>query len=135
MNFNKISFRVRYSETDQMGIVYYGKYADYLEVGRVEWLRSLGISYKSLEESGIILPVIHLQIEYKKSAKYDDLLTVETYLRERPLVKIHFNYKIYNESRELLALANTTLAFMNKKDGRPVKCPDSILQKLDDSVS
>ncbi len=131
MNFNKISFRVRYSETDQMGIVYHGKYADYLEVGRVEWLRSLGISYKSLEEGGILLPVINLQIEYKKSAKYDDLLTVETYLRKRPQVKIHFDYKIYNESRELLVLASTTLAFMNKHNSRPVKCPDRILQKLD----
>lgn len=113
-----------------MGVVYHGKYTDYLEVGRVEWLRSLGISYKSLEERGIILPVIHLQIEYKKSAKYDDLLTVETYLKGRPLVKINFDYKIYNESRELLAVASTTLAFINKKDGRPLKCPADILEKL-----
>ena len=134
MNFNKISFRVRYSETDQMGIVYHGRYAEYLEVGRVEWLRSLGISYKSLEADGIILPVINLQIEYKKSAKYDDLLTVETYLKKRPQVKIHFDYKIYNESRELLVLASTTLAFMNKHSGRPVKCPEQILQKLDGFV-
>lgn len=130
MNFNKISFRVRYSETDQMGVVYHGKYADYLEVGRVEWLRSLGISYKSLEESGIILPVVHLQMEYKKSAKYDDLLTVETYLKQRPLVKINFDYKIYNESRELLVVASTTLAFINRSTGRPIKCPASILEKL-----
>lgn len=113
-----------------MGVVYHGKYTDYLEVGRVEWLRSLGISYKSLEDRGIILPVIHLQIEYKKSAKYDDLLTVETYLKGRPLVKINFDYKIYNESRELLAVASTTLAFINQKDGRPLKCPADILEKL-----
>ncbi len=130
MNFNRISFRVRYSETDQMGVVYHGKYADYLEMGRVEWLRALGISYKKLEDDGIILPVIHLQIEYKKSAKYDDLITVETYLKDTPMVRIGFDYKIYNESRELLAVASTTLAFMDKLTNRPIRCPEIILQKL-----
>ena len=130
MDFNRISFRVRYSETDQMGVVYHGKYADYLEMGRVAWLRALGISYRKLEDDGIILPVIHLQIDYKKSAKYDDLITVETYLRDVPKVRIHFDYKIYNESRELLAEAKTTLAFMDKKENRPIRCPDIILEKL-----
>ena len=130
MNFNKVSFRVRYSETDQMGVVYHGKYTDYLEVGRVEWLRSLGVSYKKLEDDGIFLPVIHLQIQYKKSAKYDDLLTVETYLKDKPLVRINFDYKIYNENRELLVLASTTLVFMDKEKNKPVKCPPMILEKL-----
>ncbi len=130
MNFNKVSFRVRYSETDQMGVVYHGRYAEYLEVGRVEWLRSLGISYKKLEDDGIFLPVIHLQIQYKKSAKYDDLLTVETYLKDKPLVRINFDYKIYNENRELLVLASTTLVFMDKEKNKPVKCPPMILEKL-----
>ena len=130
MNFNTFSFRVRYEETDQMGVVYHGNYARYLEIGRVEWLRSLGITYKSMEESGIILPVIFLQINYKKSAKYDDLITVETTLKKIPSVKIEFDYKIYGKSRELLAEANTILAFMNKHTGKPQKCPDYILQKL-----
>jgi len=130
MNFNEISFRVRYGETDQMGVVYHGKYADYLEIGRTSWLRSLGITYKNMEDEGIILPVIHLQISYLKSAKYDDLITVETRLKSPPLVKIAFDYKIYNESRELLAEAHTVLAFMNKNTSRPMKCPDYILNKL-----
>ncbi|MEM1258030.1 MAG: thioesterase family protein [Bacteroidota bacterium] len=131
MDLNEISFRVRYGETDQMGVVYHGKYADYLEIGRTEWLRNFGITYKQMEDQGIILPVVHLHIDYKKSAKYDDLLTVETKLKSRPLVKITFDYKIYNESRELLAEAHTVLAFMEKNTLKPMKCPDYILTKLD----
>ncbi|MEO0570873.1 MAG: thioesterase family protein [Bacteroidota bacterium] len=131
MDLNEISFRVRYGETDQMGIVYHVKYADYLEIGRTEWLRSFGITYKDMEDEGIILPVIHLQIDYKKSAKYDDLLTVETRLKSRPMVKIAFDYRIYNESRELLAEAHTVLAFMKKNTLKPMGCPDYILAKLD----
>ncbi len=130
MTINKFSFRIRYAETDQMGVVYHGNYAQYLEMGRVEWLRDLGITYKSMEESGTILPVIFLQIDYKKSAKYDDLITVETKLKKIPLVKIEFDYKIYNETRELLAEANTILAFIDKVTGKPKKCPEYILEKL-----
>lgn len=130
MGLNEISFRVRYGETDQMGVVYHGKYADYLEIGRTEWLRSFGITYKRMEEEGIMLPVVHLQIDYKKSAKYDDLLTVETKLQKQPLVRIAFDYKIYNDRRELLAEAHTVLAFMDKATMKPTKCPDYLLKKL-----
>ena len=130
MNFNTFSFRVRYEETDQMGIVYYGNYAKYLEIGRVEWLRALGITYRSMEENGIMLPVIFLQINYKKPAKYDDLITVETTLKKTPSVKIEFDYKIYGESREVLVEANTVLAFIDMATGKPRKCPDYILEKL-----
>ena len=132
MRQNSFSFRVRYAETDQMGVVYHGNYAQFLEMGRVEWLRALGISYRSMEENGIMLPVISLQMEYKKSAYYDDLLTVETGLVKTPAVKIEFNYKIHNENRELLVKANTVLAFMDMKTQRPTKCPDYILEKLTD---
>ena len=131
MWLNSYSFRVRYGETDQMGVVYHGNYAQYLELGRVEWLRALGVTYRSMEENGIMLPVISLHIDYKKSALYDDLITVETSLKKIPQVKIEFDYKIYNESRELLATANTVLAFMNKNTNRPIKCPDYIIQKLE----
>ncbi len=130
MNFNKVSFRVRYAETDQMGVVYHGNYAQYLEMGRIEWLRGFGISYKSMEESGIILPVISLRINFKKSALYDDLITVDTQLKRAPLVKIEFDYKIYNEKLEILAEANTVLAFIDKNTNRPVKCPDYVLDKI-----
>lgn len=130
MKFNKISFRVRYGETDQMGVVYHGNYAQYLEMGRVEWLRTLGISYRKMEEDGIMLPVISLQINFKKSALYDDLITVETILKKKPLVKIEFDYNITNENKELLAVAHTVLAFMDVKTKRPIKCPDYILKKI-----
>ena len=130
MELNKISFRVRYSETDQMGIVYHGNYAQYLEMGRVEWLRSMGFSYKEMEINGIILPVISLQINYKKSAMYDDFITVETTLKKLPSVKIEFEYIIYNENKEILATASTVLAFMEAKTRKPMKCPDYLLKKL-----
>lgn len=131
MNFNRISFRVRYAETDQMGVVYHGNYAQYLEMGRVEWLRDFGISYKSMEENGIMLPVISLSVNYKKSAVYDDLISVETRLKKLPLVKIEFDFIIYNEKQEILATANTVLAFLDMKTKRPIKCPDYILKKIE----
>ena len=131
MHFNKISFRVRYAETDQMGVVYHGNYAQYLEMGRVEWLRSFGISYKSMEENGIMLPVISLSMNFKKSAIYDDLITVETRLKKIPSVRIEFDYQIYNESNEILVSANTVLAFMDMKKKRPVKCPDYLLKRIE----
>ncbi|MGB7393761.1 MAG: thioesterase family protein [Pricia sp.] len=130
MNFNKISFRVRYAETDQMGVVYHGNYAQYLELGRVEWLRGLGFSYKKMEENGIMLPVISLAIDFKKSAVYDDLITVETRLKKPPLVKIEFDYELRNEDGEILAEANTVLAFMDRNTKKPIKCPEEVLMKI-----
>ena len=130
---NEISLRVRYGETDQMGVVYHGNYAQYLEMGRVEWLRALGISYKKMEESGLILPVISLQINFKKSAVYDDQIRVVTRLNSRPLVKIEFEYEIYNENDEILATANTVLAFMDKESKRPTRCPQYLLEKISQS--
>ncbi|GGD37112.1 acyl-CoA thioesterase [Muriicola marianensis] len=127
---NKFSFRVRYGETDQMGVVYHGNYAQYLEMGRVEWLRSLGFSYKQMEKDGIMLPVISLQMHFRKSATYDDLLTVVTKLTKTPVVKIEFDYEIRNEKDELLVTANTVLAFMDMRTSKPVKCPPAILEKL-----
>ncbi|EGD33999.1 MULTISPECIES: acyl-CoA thioesterase [unclassified Capnocytophaga] len=122
--------RTRYGETDQMGIIYYGVYPQYLEVARVEWLRNLGISYKELEEKGIMLPVISLQIDYKKPALYDQLLSIVLSLREKPTSKIIFNYQIFNESKELLIQASTTLVFVDKITFRPIKCPNFILEKI-----
>ncbi len=130
MHFYRFSFRVRYGETDQMGVVYHGNYAQYLEMGRVEWLRDLGISYKSMEENGILMPVISLQLKFKKSAVYDDLLTVVTSLKKKPLVRIEFDYQIFNEKNEILVEGNTVLAFMDKHTKKPIKCPDALLEKL-----
>jgi len=130
MNFNEISFRVRYGETDQMGVVYHGNYAQYMEMGRVEWLRKMGISYKKMEENGIMLPVISLQVNYKKPAVYDDLITVRTILKKTPSVKIEFDFEIYNEAREILAEAMVVLAFIDIKRNRPVKCPQYLLDMI-----
>ncbi len=127
---NEIKIRVRYSETDQMSYVYYGNYAQYFEVGRVEWLRSLGISYKSLEESGIMLPVTHMNIDYLKPAKYDDLLTIVTDVINKPMVKIKFEFKIFNEQKELLTTGETTLVFIDIKKNKPVKAPQFLLDKI-----
>ncbi|WP_339627475.1 thioesterase family protein [uncultured Maribacter sp.] len=130
MRTNEISFRIRYSETDQMGVVYHGNYAQYLELARVEWLRSLGISYKSMEEGGIMLPVISLSINYLKPALYDDLITVKVILKKKPAVRIEFDYEITNEAGDLLVTANTVLVFMDTKRKRPTKCPQILLDKL-----
>ncbi len=130
MNFNKISFRVRYGETDQMGVVYHGNYPQYLEMGRIEWLRDFGVSYKKMEENGIMLPVVSIQLNYKRSAFYDDVLTLKTTLKKTPTVRIEFDYEIHNQNNELLVEANTVLAFMDAKTKRPIRCPEYILDKL-----
>lgn len=131
MKYSEISFRVRYAETDQMGVVYHGNYAQYLEMGRVEWLRKFGVSYKSMEENGIMLPVISLQVKFIKPAIYDDLITVRTILKKTPTVKIEFDFEIYNESGAILANANVVLAFIDMKRNRPTRCPGYLLEKID----
>ena len=129
---NIIQFRVRYGETDQMSYAYHGNYAQYFEMGRIEWLRKLGISYKKMEETGIMLPVISLNTNYLKPAKYDDLLTLKTTLVNKPLVKIKFEFEISNENDELLTTANATLAFINSKTKKPTRAPEYLLKKLNE---
>lgn len=125
------NIRVRYGETDQMGVVYHGNYATYFEVARTEWLRNLGVTYKYMENSGIILPVISLSFNFIKSAKYDDVLTIFVFLKKKPLVKIEFDYEIVNQNKEKISTGKSTLAFINMKTNKPMKCPDYILEKLD----
>ncbi len=129
-NYDEIQLRVRYGETDQMGIVYHGNYAQYFEMGRTEWLRKTGFSYKQMEDEGIMLPVISLSLNFKKSARYDDLLKVKTTLVKRPTAKIEFDYEITNESGEILTTGNSILVFLDKAKNRPTRCPDYILDKL-----
>ena len=130
MNFNETKIRVRYGETDQMGVVYHANYAVYFEVGRTEWLRELGLSYSGMEADGIMLPVISLTINYKNSARYDDVLKVKTKLKNRPTASIEFEYELRNESNVLLATGSTILAFINVEKNRPTRCPKYILDKL-----
>ena len=112
MKIDEIQIRVRYGETDQMGVVYHGNYALYLEMGRIEWLRRLGISYKEMEDNGIMLPVVSLNINYKKSAGYDDVINVKTQLKNKPTAKIEFEYEITNDKGEVLTTASTVLVFI-----------------------
>ena len=130
MRNHQFTVRVRYAETDQMGVVYHGNYAQYFEMGRVEWLRNLGISYKWMEENGIILPVVSLTMNYKKPARYDDELTVKTIFKNQTSVKIEFDYEIYNDKQELLTTGNSILVFVDMKSGRPTMPPDYVREKL-----
>lgn len=116
---SEVQIRVRYAETDQMGYVYYGNYATYFEVARVETFRHLGFSYKAMEDEGVLMPVLEYKTKYIKAAKYDDLLTIKTTIADKPGVRIRFEYEVYNEQEELLTKAETTLVFINAETGRP----------------
>lgn len=131
MKEHEIKLRVRYSETDQMGVVYHGNYAQYFEMGRVEWLRNMGISYKWMEENGIMLPVVSLTMNYKKPARYDDLLTIKTKMLKMSSVKIEFDYEILNENNELLTTGYSVLVFVDMKTGRPTSPPKYILDLME----
>ncbi|MCB9251293.1 MAG: acyl-CoA thioesterase [Flavobacteriales bacterium] len=123
---NSTEIRVRYGETDQMGYVYYGNYALYYEVGRVELMRKVGISYREIEAMGIGLPVVSFEIKYIKPAKYDDLIKVRTLVPKLPDTKIHFDYECYNEKGELLNTGKVILVFINLSTGKPMRCPEEV---------
>jgi acyl-CoA thioester hydrolase len=120
---SETSIRVRYSETDRMGYVYYGNYAQYYEVGRVEALRQLGLSYKEMEDKGIMLPVLEYTIKYFKPAFYDDNLLVKTCIKELPSARITFHSEIFNKSGSLLNKGYVTLVFVNIESGKPSAAP------------
>ena len=119
----RIDIRVRYGETDQMGYCYYGNYAQYFEVGRVEALRSFGMTYKNMEENGVMLPVLDFSVKYIYPAYYDDLLTVVTKISGMKGPRLYFDYEIFNEAKKLIAIASTTLVFVSKTDMRPTPPP------------
>jgi acyl-CoA thioester hydrolase len=125
-----IQIRVRYGETDQMGYCYYGNYAQYLEVARVESLRELGVSYKELEDRGVMLPVSEFSISYKYPAKYDDLLTIECVITELAGARILFDYTIQNEQNRLVATAKTTLVIVAKETMKPIAPPTEFIEIL-----
>ena len=132
-NTHKTLVRVRYGETDQMGYVYYGNYASYFEIGRVELLRSIGVSYKQLEDSGIMLPVSDMEIRYKKPAFYDDELTVNTSILETRGPRIVFIYKI-TKNDQIIIEGKTTLVFVSKENMRPIKPPKYIEEILNNNT-
>ena len=122
--------RVRYSETDQMQYVYYGNYASYYEVARVESLRQLGLSYKELEAMGVIMPVLENHSEFLAPALYDELLKIVVTIHEKPTVRIRFHYEIFNEQEKLIHRGETLLAFVNQKTGRPCRPPEAFQKVL-----
>jgi acyl-CoA thioester hydrolase len=130
MKEHEVQVRVRYSETDQMGVVYHGNYLPYFEIGRVEWLRDKGVSYKWMEENGIALPIVSLSLNYKKPARYDELLTIKTKFKSQTSVKIEFACEIWNEQSELLTTAYFLLVFVDMKTGRPMAPPNYIIDIL-----
>ena len=130
MNTHQTKIKVRYGETDQMGVVYHGNYAQYLEIGRLEWLNTLGVSYKEMEANNVMLPVVSLSLKYIKPATYDEILTISTSLLKVPTASIEFSYEIHDSSGELLTTAHTKLAFVNIKSNFPMRCPQYILDKL-----
>ncbi len=130
MKYHTSKIRVRYAETDQMGVVHHGNYAQYLELARIEWMEQFGISYKNMEKNGIMLPVYEMNFKFKKPAHFDDILSIETGLREEPSVRLIFDYKIRNQDGKLLTTATTTLVFMNAKTKQPISCPENILKAI-----
>ncbi|MES2268609.1 MAG: thioesterase family protein [Bacteroidota bacterium] len=127
---NATKLRVRYGETDQMGYMYYGNYAEFFEVGRVEMLRSLGLTYAGMEASGIMMPVLELKCKYLKPARYDDEITINVIMDKMPGVKIHFRYELFNDRAELIHIGETLLAFINMKTNRPCLPPADFIEKL-----
>lgn len=124
------TIRVRYGETDQMGYVYYGCYAMYYEVARVESLRQLGVSYKEIETMGIIMPVLENKSRYLLPGRYDELLKIVTTIREKPGVRIRFEYEIFNEEDKLIHQGETLLAFVDQQSNRPCRPPQAMEKVL-----
>ncbi|PWL30248.1 thioesterase family protein [uncultured Roseivirga sp.] len=122
--------RVRYAETDQMGYAYYGNYATYYEVGRVEALRQLGFQYKEMEENGIMMPVTELKCKFLKPAKYDELITIRVIIKALPSVRMYFYYEVLDADGNKLNEGETTLVFINMSSNRPCKAPEYLLEKL-----
>jgi acyl-CoA thioester hydrolase len=130
MYISETQIRVRYAETDQMSYVYYGNYAMYFEVGRVEAMRKIGFSYKEMEDNGIMMPVLESHYTYLKPGKYDELLTIKTRIPSLPGVKIKFEYEVINEQNELITKGWTTLAFLKKGSHQPTRPPQNLLALL-----
>lgn len=131
MYISETSIRVRYSETDQMGYVYYGNYAMYYEVGRVESLRQLGVTYREIEEMGVMMPVLENKSRYLAPARYDDLLRIVTTVREKPGVRIKFEYEIFKNDNVLINQGETVLVFINKVTNKPCRQPPAMERVLE----
>jgi acyl-CoA thioester hydrolase len=124
------SIRVRYGETDRMGYMYYGHYPEYFEVSRTDMIRSLGLSYREIEDMGIILPVRSLKVDYKNPAHYDEILIVKSCLTKLPEIKLDIDYEIVNQQQQLICTGNTILVFVDINTRRPRRAPDFFVDAL-----
>ena len=124
-----MQIKVRYCETDQMGLVHHGSYINYFEEARISWISNLGFSYGEMEKSGIILPVSKLNINYLRPAYFENDLVVNVELAELPTSRLIFNYSITNKG-EVVVTGTTFLAFLNKETKKPVRCPDYMSEKV-----
>lgn len=122
------SLRVRYAETDQMGVVYHGHFAAYFETARAEFIRSRGLTYRGMEEKGIMMPVTELNLKFMRPALYDDLLTIRTTVHEIPDKRINLHHEVFNEKGELLVTGHVSLAFLDAATRRSVRAPDFFVE-------
>ncbi|MEL6655962.1 MAG: thioesterase family protein [Bacteroidota bacterium] len=123
--------RVRYGETDQMGYLYYGHYAQYYEIGRAEMIRSIGLSYKEMElDHGVLMPVMSLQCRYVRPARYDEIITIRTTLRHLPESTITFHMELFNEKGKLVNGGTVKLCFVDEKSGKSIPAPSYLIDKL-----
>lgn len=129
---SKTEVRIRYSETDKMGYVYYGNYAQFFEIGRTNMLREHGMTYREMETEGIMLPVRSMQVRYHSPAFYDDLLTVTTYMRKMPTKRIEFDHEIHNEAGKLVVSGKVELVFVSGKTRRPTDAPKYFVDKIEE---
>lgn len=130
MYIHKTTYRVRYADTDQMGYVYYGNYARFYEIGRVEALRDLGFSYREMEDSGVMMPVYENYSKYVSPVLYDELITIKTIIRTIPSARIIFHYEILNYLEKVVHIGETTLVFVKMENNRLITAPKVLLEKI-----
>lgn len=131
---SETKIRVRYGETDKMGYVYYGNYSLYFEVARTEMIRNLGFPYSRLEQEGVMMPVLSMNIKYIRPAYYDDELTIRVMIKNMPETRVLFEYEVYNEKQDLITVGETVLVFVDEKTMRPCKAPKSLHDALDKAM-
>ncbi len=130
MHTTETILQVQYYETDKMGVVHHSNYIRYYETARTDYIKSLGISYRQLEESGTAMPIINVSCKYIQPATYDEVLTIKTTLKELPTSRITFYYEIYNQAGKLINEGYTMLAFINQETQRPCRTPDILMERL-----
>lgn len=127
---SKVQYRILYGDTDMMGVVYYGNYGRFFELGRTEMIREMGMPYIELEKMGIVMPVYSLESKYKNVLRYDELITIETTVKKLPVARMEFFHRIYNEDGGLAHEARVVLVFLDMKSNRPVRAPEPLLELL-----